>query len=96
MDQDELVNKRVARIARDHGCTVDQVDTALDHHPIELDRDRYLKRTLALELLRLANSRKPLLAGLSMIVTSPLGCSWAFNWPLDALFRLWLCRCPDR
>ena len=34
-------------------CTVDQVNAALDQHPIELARDRYLKRTLALELMRL-------------------------------------------
>jgi hypothetical protein len=29
------------------------VHAALDRHPIELDRDAYLKRTLALELMRL-------------------------------------------
>jgi len=29
------------------------VNAALDRHPIELDRDRFLKRTLALELMRL-------------------------------------------
>jgi hypothetical protein len=53
MDQDELVNKRVHAIARAHDCTVDDVHAALDRHPIELDRDAYLKRTLALELMRL-------------------------------------------
>src|SRR6516164_3089887 len=53
MDRDELVNKRVAQIARDHGCTVDQVNAALDRHPIELDRDQFLRRTLALELIEL-------------------------------------------
>jgi hypothetical protein len=53
MDHDELVNKRVHAIARAHDCTVDQVNAALDRHPIELDRDRFLKRTLALELMRL-------------------------------------------
>lgn len=47
MDHDNLVNKRVVQIARDYGATVDQVNADLDHHPIELDRDRYLKRTLA-------------------------------------------------
>ena len=30
-----------------------EVNAALDQHPIELDRDRFLKRTLALELMRL-------------------------------------------
>ena len=39
--------------AGDHGCTVAEVNEVLDRHPIELDRDTYLKRTLALELLRL-------------------------------------------
>src|SRR5215472_3294696 len=53
MDHDELVNKRVHAIARAHDCTVDDVHAALDRHPIELDRDAYLKRTLALELMRL-------------------------------------------
>jgi len=53
MDRDEIVNKRVARIARDHGCTVAEVNMALDAHPIEIDRDKYLRRTLALELARL-------------------------------------------
>ena len=53
MDRDEVVNKRVAQIARDHGCTVDQVNAALDRHPIELDRDQFLRRTLALELIEL-------------------------------------------
>ena len=53
MDQDELVNKRVARIARDQGSSVAEVNAALDRHPIELDRDKYLRRTLALELHKL-------------------------------------------
>src|SRR5215831_13023554 len=53
MDEDELVNKRVHAIAKAHRCTVDDVHAALDRHPIELDRDRFLKRTLALELMRL-------------------------------------------
>ena len=56
MDQqrpDEITHKRVRRIADDFGISVDQVHAVLDHHPIEIDRDKYLKRTLALELLRL-------------------------------------------
>jgi len=53
MDHNNIVNKRVQRIARDHGCTMDEVNAALDHHPIELDRDTFLKRTLALELVEL-------------------------------------------
>jgi len=53
MDYDEIIQKRVRRIARDHGCSVTEVNTALDHHPIELDRDTFLKRTLAMELVEL-------------------------------------------
>ena len=53
MDHDELINKRVHAIARAHSCSIDDVHAALDRHPIELDRDAYLKRTLALELMRL-------------------------------------------
>ena len=32
---------------------LDQVNAALDRHPIELDRDTYLKRALAMELIEL-------------------------------------------
>jgi hypothetical protein len=53
MDHDELTNKRVHAIARAHDCSIDDVHAALDRHPIERDRDTYLKRTLALELMRL-------------------------------------------
>jgi hypothetical protein len=53
MNQDELVNRRVHAIARAHDCSIDEVHAALDRHPIELNRDAYLKRTLALELMRL-------------------------------------------
>ena len=53
MDHDELVNKRVHAIARAHSCSIADVHAALDRHPIELNRDAYLKRTLALELMRL-------------------------------------------
>ena len=53
MDHDEIVQKRVRRIAGDHSCSVVEVNAALDHHPIELDRDRFLRRTLAMELVEL-------------------------------------------
>src|SRR5215468_418489 len=53
MDHDEIIQKRVRRIATDHGCSVADVNAALDHHPIELDRDTFLKRTLAMELVEL-------------------------------------------
>ena len=51
--QDLIIHKRVRRIADDYGCAIAEVYAVLDHHPIEIDRDKYLKRTLALELLRL-------------------------------------------
>lgn len=53
MGQDELVNRRIARIAWDDRCTVDPATPVLDRNPIELDRDKYLLRTLGMELLRL-------------------------------------------
>ena len=52
MDYDELTNKRVHAIAKAHDCTIDDVHLALAEHPIERNRDKYLKRTLALELMR--------------------------------------------
>jgi hypothetical protein len=51
--RDLILHKRVRRIADEHNCSVAQVNAVLDHHPIEIDRDKFLKRTLALELLRL-------------------------------------------
>jgi hypothetical protein len=53
MDHDELVNKHLVRIARDDRCTVNEVNAALDRHPIEVDRDQYLRRTVAMELIEL-------------------------------------------
>jgi hypothetical protein len=56
MDQqhrDLIVHKPERRIAEDHDCTVDEVHAVLDQHPIEVDRDKYLKRALALQLLQL-------------------------------------------
>ena len=50
---DDLVNKRVRALAADHGLTVLETLAALDKHPIELDRDQFLRRTLALELIEL-------------------------------------------
>jgi hypothetical protein len=45
-------------LAKAHSCSVDEVRTALDRHPIALNRDAYLKRTLALELMRLNQLEK--------------------------------------
>jgi len=41
------------RPAADHGLTVPETLAALDKHPIELDRDQFLRRRLALELIEL-------------------------------------------
>jgi hypothetical protein len=43
----------VQRIAQDHRCTVDDVNAALDRHPVETDRAKYVRRLLALELVEL-------------------------------------------
>jgi hypothetical protein len=53
---------RTADCTADHGCTVDQVHMALDHYPVELDRDTFLKRTLAMELVELELSAMTLTA----------------------------------
>src|SRR5215831_11692123 len=56
MDQqhrDLIVYKPERAIADDHGCTVEEVHAVLDQHPIEVDRDKYLKRALAMQLLQL-------------------------------------------
>src|SRR5215472_5124444 len=49
----KLTERRVQRIADDLGCTVEAVHAMLDAHPLTVDRDVYLRRTLALDLLRL-------------------------------------------
>jgi len=51
--EEEINHRRVRRIAREHQCTVPQVNAALDQHPILRERDKYLARTLALELVEL-------------------------------------------
>jgi hypothetical protein len=56
MDQqhrDLILYKPECAIADDNGCTVDEVHAVLDRHPIEVDRDKYLKRALAMQLLQL-------------------------------------------
>jgi hypothetical protein len=35
------------------GCSVEEVHAVLDRHPITVDRDKYLKRALAMQLLQL-------------------------------------------
>ena len=44
---DDLLTKRVSALAADHGLTVPETLAALGKHPIELDRDQFLRRTLA-------------------------------------------------
>jgi hypothetical protein len=36
--RDLILHKRVQRIADEHGCSVAEVNTVLDHHPIETNR----------------------------------------------------------
>src|SRR5262245_25076859 len=52
-DQEKITQRIVKRIADDFHCTVDEVNRTLDAHPIEVDRDKFLKRALGLQLLRL-------------------------------------------
>jgi hypothetical protein len=42
-----LALKAETAIATEHGMTVDQVNAAFDQHPIETNKDRYLRRQLA-------------------------------------------------
>jgi hypothetical protein len=51
--RDLILHKPERAIADDNGCTLDEVLAVLDQHPIEVDRDKYLKRALALQLLQL-------------------------------------------
>jgi hypothetical protein len=53
MDSDKLTSKRIYAIAKAHNTTVAAVHRALAKHPIEVDRDAYLKKCLALELIEL-------------------------------------------
>jgi hypothetical protein len=53
MDNGELNNRRVLALAKAHECTVERVHEALDQHPVSTDRETFLRRTLALELMRL-------------------------------------------
>jgi len=41
------------RLAKDHRCTVREMERALDAHPINGEPDKYLRRLLALELIQL-------------------------------------------
>src|SRR5262249_36029659 len=51
VDDDEINNRRIKRIAREHHCTILDVNKALDAHPIKTEREKYLSRLLALELV---------------------------------------------
>jgi hypothetical protein len=53
MDRDEFLNKRIARLARERGCTVDEANAELDALARELDDELFLQRMLATELRRL-------------------------------------------
>jgi hypothetical protein len=69
--RDLILHKRVQRIADEHGCSVAEVNTVLDHHPIETNRDEFLRRALALELFISTRSWKPSAARRSSIATYP-------------------------
>jgi hypothetical protein len=50
---DQIVRRRVRRIAEEHLVTPDEVERALDKHPVNAEPGSYLKRVLALELVEL-------------------------------------------
>ena len=64
----------VRALAADHGLTVPETLAALDKHPIELDRDQFLRRTLALELIELDQLQQAFRARPSRIATLAAGC----------------------
>ena len=51
--RDQIVRRRVRRESQEHGVSPDEVDRALDKHPVNTDPGPYLKRVLALELVEL-------------------------------------------
>jgi len=53
MKDEDIIHRRVSRIAREHECTIPDVNRALDAHPIKTEREKYLSRLLALELVEL-------------------------------------------
>jgi len=53
VNDDEINNRRIKRIAREHKCTIPDVNKALDSHPIWTEREKYLARLLALELVEM-------------------------------------------
>src|SRR5215469_215325 len=53
VDNAELNNRRVLALAKAHKMTVAKVHEALDQHPVSTDRETFLRRTLAMELMRL-------------------------------------------
>jgi len=57
-------------------CSVADVNAALDHHLIELDRDTFLKRTLAMELVELDECSKPSRKRLLLTETPRQVSSW--------------------
>ena len=53
VDNAELNNRRVVALAKQHKVTVARVHEALDGHPVNTDSEAFLRRALALELMRL-------------------------------------------
>src|SRR5262249_48517918 len=53
VDNDDINQRRLRRIACEHHCTIPDVNVALDAHPIKTEREKYLSRLLALELVEL-------------------------------------------
>ena len=55
---DLILHKPERALADDAGCTVAEVHAVLDQHPITVDRDKHLKRALAMQLLQLDHRQR--------------------------------------
>ncbi len=51
--RDLILHRPESAIAEEFGITLDEVQAILDQHPVEKDRDTYLRRALAQQLLLL-------------------------------------------
>jgi hypothetical protein len=51
--RDLILHKPERAIAEEFGMTLEEVQQVLDEHPVERDRDSYLRRPLAQQLLLL-------------------------------------------
>src|SRR5262249_24793714 len=53
VDQDRITGRRIKRLAQEFHCTAAEVNAALAKHPVLVEKDKFLARTLALELVEM-------------------------------------------